>query len=306
MPSHTPVLVVIGGATASGKTAAAAAIARHYGTEVINADSRQFYRAMRIGTARPAPQELLGVPHHFLGHLDVDTTWSAGAFARAAEPVLQDLLKEQGIAVLTGGSGLYIEALLQGLDPMPEVDAAIRERLLEELAEEGLPTLVERLHALDPVSWQHIDRQNPQRVVRALELCIAGGAPASALRTGRAVRTDLHLVRIALEVPRHELYARIDVRVDHMMHDGLLEEVRTLLPHRFRNALNTVGYKELFAHLDGAMPLNVAVDLIKQHTRNYAKRQLTWLRRDTTWLRFRADAIDRMIATIDAARTGHT
>lgn len=298
MRREQPTLVVIGGPTASGKTAVAAALAGHLGTEVISADSRQFYHAMRIGTARPAVEELLGVKHHFLGHLDLQATWSAGEFARQAEPVLQDILARHGRAVLVGGSGLYIDALCNGLDPIPPADHRERARLQEQFREHGLQPLLDRLHALDPESWRTIDRDNPHRVIRALEVCLASGRPFSTQRTGRRERTDMRIIRIALDLPRAELYARIDARVDRMVADGFVEEARSLLPNRALNALNTVGYKELFAHFDGTTGLAEAIALIKQHTRNYAKRQMTWLRRDPTW-RWLPPVMDAIKPTLD-------
>ena len=278
-----PTLIVIGGPTASGKTHAASTLAKYSGTEVISADSRQFYRSMRIGTARPTADELLGVKHHFLGHLQLEETWSAGEFARQAEPLLQDILARSGTAVLVGGSGLYIDALCNGLDPLPASDPAVRQQLQERMDHEGLPALTERLRGLDEATWARIDRNNPHRVVRALEICLVSGNAASAQRTGPKQRTDLRIVRIAMDLPRGELYARIDARTHRMMAEGLVDEARALLPFRHLNALNTVGYKELFAHFDGALTLEQATKRIQQHTRNYAKRQLTWLRRDTSW-----------------------
>lgn len=276
-------LVVIGGPTASGKTKIAAMVAKHYGTEVISGDSRQFYHAMRIGTARPQEAELLGVKHYFLGHLDLSETWSAGEFARQAEPVLQELLSKHGIAVLVGGSGLYLDALCNGLDPMPMVDHAVREKLQHRFQQHGLPDLLAELDRLDPAISTVIDRNNPQRVIRALEVCLVSGRPFSAQHTGQRQRTDIRLLRIAMDVPRAELYANIDARVDRMITDGLETEARSLLPHRERNALRTVGYREFFEHFDGKLSREEAINLIKQHTRNYAKRQVTWLRREKTW-----------------------
>ena len=276
-------LVVIGGPTASGKTKIAAMVAKHYGTEVISGDSRQFYKSMRIGTARPLDAELLGVKHHFLGHLDLSETWSAGEFARQAEPVLQELLSKHGIAVLVGGSGLYLDALCNGLDPMPMVDHAVREKLQHRFQQHGLPDLLAELDRLDPAISTVIDRNNPQRVIRALEVCLVSGRPFSAQHTGQRQRTDIRLLRIAMDVPRAVLYANIDARVDRMIADGLETEARSLLPHRERNALRTVGYREFFEHFDGKLSREEAINLIKQHTRNYAKRQVTWLRREKTW-----------------------
>ena len=295
-------LVVIGGPTASGKTKVAANVAEHLGTEVISGDSRQFYKAMRIGTARPTEEELLGVKHHFLGHLDLSETWSAGEFARQAEPVLQMLLEKHGIAVLVGGSGLYLDALCNGLDPMPMVDHAVREKLQHRFQQHGLNDLLTELDRLDPAISTVIDRNNPQRVIRALEVCLVSGKPFSAQHTGHRQRTDIRVLRIAMEVPRAELYANIDTRVDRMIADGLEEESRSLLPQRALNALRTVGYREFFEHFDGQFSRKEAIDLIKQHTRNYAKRQITWLRREKAWKWMQPADSRQIIETIDAFR----
>ncbi|MDQ3101314.1 MAG: tRNA (adenosine(37)-N6)-dimethylallyltransferase MiaA, partial [Bacteroidota bacterium] len=206
-----------------------------------------------------------------------------GAFARAAEPVLQQLVDRKGIAVLAGGSGLYIDALIKGLDPLPASDIRLRARLMERIKEHGLADLLDELRKLDPLGWEKIDKHNPHRVIRALEVCLITGRSGTAQRTTPADRTDIDLVRIALEVPRTELYEKIDARVDHMIRSGLLEEVRALLRYRDLNSLRTVGYREMLDHLDGRSSLFETIDLIKQHTRNYAKRQLTWLRRDRSW-----------------------
>jgi tRNA dimethylallyltransferase len=298
-------LVVIGGPTASGKTRVAATLAKHYATEVISGDSRQFYRAMRIGTARPPGGELLGVKHHFLGHLELEETWSAGEFARQAEAVLQDLLARHGLAVLVGGSGLYLDALCNGLDPMPMVDHGVRERLQHRFQRSGLKDLLPELERLDPAIAKVIDRNNPQRVIRALEVCLVSGRPFSAQHSGHRQRKDLRIVRIAMDVPRDELYARIDARVDAMIAAGLEHEARSLLPYRELNALRTVGYREFFEHFDGTLSREEAIGLIKQHTRNYAKRQMTWLRREKAWHWTRPGDMDHMKATIDAT-PGHT
>lgn len=292
-----PTLIVIGGPTASGKTNAAVALAKHFGTEVISADSRQFYQAMRIGTARPTEAELYGVKHHFLGHLDLDETWSAGAFARAAEPILQELLATYGTGVLVGGSGLYIDALIKGLDPLPVTDVRLRERLQKRMVHEGILALVAELKQHDPATWERIDKQNPHRVLRALEVCLLTGKPYSEQRNAPQDRSDMRIVRIAMDLPRTELYERIDMRVDSMLAQGLVEEARSLLPFREHNALRTVGYRELFMHFDGALSLDEASVLIKQHTRNYAKRQMTWLRRDADWKWCDPKDVEGMIAT---------
>ena len=278
---NTPgTLVIIGGPTASGKTAVAVELAKRYRTDVISADSRQFYHAMRIGTARPTTEELQDVPHHFLGHLDLTDAWSAGDFARAAEEVLQRLLRDHGMAILVGGSGLYIDALIKGLDTMPTSDAMVRERLQARIHHGGIATLLDELKERDPTTWARIDHNNPHRILRALEVCMVTGAPYSALRSAPKDRTDIRLVKIAMHVPRPLLYERINARVDRMCELGLVDEVRNLIPYRHLNALRTVGYTELFRHFDGELSLDDAIAMIKQHSRNYAKRQVTWLRRE--------------------------
>ena len=277
---HAGTLIVVNGPTASGKSRVAASIARHFGSEVINADSRQFYHALRIGAALPTEKEMNGVRHHFIGHLDVHDQMSAGAFARAAMPVIDVLFERHGRAVMTGGSGLYIEAVCRGFDPLPTGDRTVREQLQKRYQQEGLSVLVEELKQLDPDHWRTIDRRNPHRVIRALEVCKITGKPFSAQRTGRELRKDLNAMHIALDLSREDLHARIEDRVDAMFAAGLLEEARALLPYRELNALRTVGYRELFDHFDGKFELDQCKLLIKQNTRRYAKRQLTWLRRD--------------------------
>ena len=276
-------LIVIGGPTASGKTRVAAEVARQLGTEVVSADARQFYRAMPIGTGQPTADERLGVPHHFIGHLEVTQDQSAQEYAHAALPVIDRILDAHGVAVLTGGSGLYIDAVCFELDALPPADKALREKLQQLHREQGLEALQQELQRLDPAMWHTIDRNNPHRLIRAIEVCLLTGGKVSELRQGRRPRTGFTPVFLALDVERNVNYAAIDARVDEMLRRGLLEEAHALLPHRDRNALQTVGYKELFLHFDGQLSLEEAVALIKQHSRNYAKRQMTWLRREAHW-----------------------
>lgn len=301
-------LIVIAGPTGAGKTPIAAALARELGTEVVNADARQFYHALRVGAALPTETEMQGVPHHFVGHLDITSAMSAGAFEREAVPLIERLLYTHGTAVLTGGSGLYIDAVLSGFDALPAAEPAIREGLQARLRAEGLEVLLAELQHMDPTTWSRIDRKNPHRVIRALEVCLATGRPMSEQRTGAAAHRPWQAVKIALALPRHQLYARIDRRVDEMLANGLLEEARGLLPHRDANALRTVGYTELFAHFDGRSSLPDAVHLIKQHTRNYAKRQLTWLRRDTEWNWLPPEAVSaiHVLAQDRSPRSGYS
>jgi tRNA dimethylallyltransferase len=297
----SPTLIVIGGPTAAGKTRAAVALAAHLGTEVISADSRQFYRDMRIGTARPAEEELQGVPHHFLGHLALEETWSAGHFAREVEPVLQSILARKGVAVMVGGSGLYIDAVIKGLDPLPAGDPRTREQLQERYRLSGLAPLLEELQHHDPDTWRSIDRANPHRVIRALEICLITGRPFSSQRSQPRDRTDIRTLRFAMDLPREQLYERIDRRVDHMVDAGMEQEARDLLPYRDLNALQTVGYREWFAHFDGQMDRTTTIAVIKQHTRNYAKRQLTWARRDGSWRWVAPDRTDLLFSAVDQA-----
>lgn len=283
MATKAGTLIVVGGPTASGKSSAAVALAKHFGTEVISADSRQFYHQLRIGAAPPTEEEMQGVRHHFVGHLGVEETMSAGAFARAAVPVIEDLLTRSGTAVLVGGSGLYIDAVLNGFDPMPLGDHRLRTELQERFRRDGLEPLLQRLAELDPAIMERIDQRNPHRVIRALEVCLSSGRPFSTQRTGSQEERPWKSVCLAMDLPRGELYNRIDVRFDSMMAAGLLDEARGLFPLRHLNALQTVGYRELFLHLAGELDLPAAVALAKQHTRNFAKRQLTWLRRSDAW-----------------------
>ncbi len=297
-------LIVIGGPTASGKTSAAVALAQHFKTEVVSADARQFYHALRIGAALPSADELQQVPHHFIGNLAITGSMSAGAYERVSVPVIEELLSKYGSAVLVGGSGLYLDAVVNGLDPMPLGDNRIRTELQDRFRKHGLDPLLERLAQLDPAIIERIDTHNPHRVIRALEVCLASGRPFSAQRIGHAKKRPWHTVRIAMQLPRAELYARIDARFDAMIEAGLVEEARGLLAHRELNALQTVGYKELFAHFDGALTLAEAIAMAKQHTRNFAKRQKTWMRRNDDWNWIAPTDIAAMIAVVDRDSAG--
>lgn len=278
-------LIVIGGPTASGKTRIAAQLAKQLGTEVISADARQFYRAMPIGTGQPTDAERLGVPHHFIGHLDVEQAMSAQEYAHAALPVIEHLLNERGVAVLAGGSGLYMDAVCFEFDALPPADKALRERLQRTHSAQGIRALQDELHELDEAMWHRIDRQNPHRLIRAIEVCILTGGKVSELHQGKRPRPGFDPIFLALDVERNTLYRNIDLRVDDMVARGVIEEARALFPQRHLNALQTVGYKELFLHFDGTLSLEESIALMKQHTRNYAKRQMTWMRRDAHWQR---------------------
>jgi len=285
MTSSSKYLISIAGPTAIGKTAAAIQLAQHYHTEIISADSRQFYQEMSIGTAKPSPEELAAAPHHFIGSHSIKDDINVGDFEREGLALLDDLFTKHNVVIMAGGSGLYIKAITEGFDDLPEADPAIRENLNTMFAEHGIGALQERLQLADPEYYTRVDLQNPQRLIRALEVFESTGQPYSSYRTGNHRQRPFNIIKIALDMPREELYERINKRVDIMMESGLLDEVTQLLPYRHLNALNTVGYSEIFDHIDGKTDLSAAIALIKQNTRRFAKRQLTWFRKDkdTHW-----------------------
>ena len=276
-------LLVILGPTAVGKTSYSIRKALELGSPVISCDSRQLYKEMRIGTAVPSPEELAAVPHHFIQTLSVTQNYTAGMY-EADAMVLIDRLFAEGheTLVVTGGSMMYIDALCYGLDDFPEVPLMLREHLMECLRDEGVEVLAEQLRELDPVTCEEIDLSNGQRVIRALEVCLYTGQPFSSFKTRSIKDRDFEIVKIGLQRPREELYARINARVEKMMDEGLEAEARSLLPYRDLPALQTVGYQEMFDYFDGKQDLETTVRLIQRNTRHYAKRQLTWWRRDPT------------------------
>ena len=275
-----PTLHIILGPTAVGKSDYAVAEALRTGSPVVSGDSRQFYREMRIGTARPSEAQLAAVRHYFIADRSVTEPCSAGAYEIEALALLEELFKTHDTVVMAGGSGLYIDALCNGLDDFPDADPDLRAELSRRLRDEGVAALRADLRVLDPETYATIDPANGQRIVRALEVTIATGRKYSSFKTRPAKERPFAIVKTGLTRPRPALYARIDARVDQMMAEGLLEEARGLLPHRDLPALNTVGYKELFGYFDGAYDLAEAIRLIKRNTRHYAKKQLTWWARD--------------------------
>ncbi|MBS1637082.1 MAG: tRNA (adenosine(37)-N6)-dimethylallyltransferase MiaA [Bacteroidetes bacterium] len=292
-------LVIIAGPTAVGKTALAVQLAKHYGTGVISADARQFYKEMQIGTARPDEAELEGVPHDFLGHLSIHDTYNVGQFEKDAVHALDDLFREHQVVFMAGGSGLYINAVCHGVDEFEEIPADIRTMIEEQYKNRGLIYLQEQVSQLDPVYYAHADTQNPQRLKRALEVCLHTGKPYSSFRTQHKKERPFEIIPILVNMDRQDLYKRIDRRVDLMMEAGLLKEAESLYPYRSLNALNTVGYKELFAYFDGACSLTDAVAMIKQNTRRYAKRQLTWFNNQGDYETFGPGDTDKIKAYID-------
>lgn len=275
-----PELVIVLGPTAVGKTDYSIGLAREYGSPVISCDSRQIYREMKIGTAPPSAEQLAAVPHYFIGTRSVTEPYTAGKYELDALALLDELFRDHSTLVMCGGSGLYIDALCNGLDAFPDVDPQIREDLMTRLENEGLEALRFELRRLDPQTYESIDPANRQRVVRALEVCIGTGRPFSSYKTAAARERPFSIRKIGLTREREELYDRINRRVDLMMEAGLEEEARSLLPYRDLPALNTVGYRELFDCFDGRYPLEEAVRLIKRNTRHYAKKQLTYWGRD--------------------------
>ena len=276
-------LLVILGPTAVGKTDYSIGKALEFGSPVISCDSRQFYKEMRIGTAVPTATQLARVPHYFIGNLSVTDNYTAGMYEADAISLIGRLFDEgHETLVVTGGSMLYIDALCYGLDDFPEVPLQLREHLMDCLRSEGVEVLADQLKEMDPVTYHEIDISNGQRVIRALEVCLYTGQPFSSFKTRTYKERNFEIEKIGLQRPREELYARIDARVLQMMEDGLEEEARGLLPYRDLPALQTVGYREMFDYFDGKTDLDTAVRLIQRNTRHYAKRQLTWWRRDTS------------------------
>lgn len=255
-------------------------IAKHFGIPIINADSRQIYRELKIGTARPTDEQIQAVRHYFVGTLGLDDYYSASLFEQQVLQLLDQLFQTSDYALLTGGSMMYIDAVCDGIDDIPTIDEETRRLMKQRLADEGLEALCEELRRLDPEYYEIVDRQNPRRVVHALEICTMTGKTYTSFRRCERRQRPFRIVKIALNRPREELYERINRRVDQMMSDGLLDEARALYPKKELNALNTVGYKELFDYLDGRWPLEEAVERIKGNTRRYARKQLTWYKKD--------------------------
>ncbi|MEG0814823.1 MAG: tRNA (adenosine(37)-N6)-dimethylallyltransferase MiaA [Mucinivorans sp.] len=297
-------LVVIQGATAAGKSAVAVSLATHYACPVVSCDSRQFYREMTIGTAVPSVDEQQAVAHYFIQDRSINEPLTAGAYEIEALALLDKLFAHHSTVILVGGSGLYADALVYGLDPLPTSEV-IRAELNSIYERQGLAPLVEALRMADPVHYSLVDRQNPLRVIRALEVCRASGMPYSNLRTARHATRPFEVVRLAIDMPRQELYNRINGRVDQMIEQGLEDEVRSLIPYRDLSPLRTVGYSEFFDYFDGKISHDTAIDKIKQNTRNYAKRQLTWLRREGDLRYFAPHAVDEIIAWMSSINYGN-
>lgn len=291
-------LVVLVGPTAVGKTDLSINLAKALNAPIVSSDSRQIYKEMNIGTAVPEPGQLAAVPHYFIGSRSVEEPYTAGMYEVDAISCIDKLFDSSHFVMLSGGSGLYIDAVCLGIDAIPATNPDTREMLMQRLANEGLPVLADWLKRLDEETYNAIDINNPQRVVRALEVCIISGVTYSSLKKNFEKTRDFKIVKVGLQRDREELYDRINLRVDIMMKQGLLEEARSLYPKRHLNALNTVGYRELFDYFDGKISLDEAVELVKRNSRRYAKRQVTWFNRydDITW--FSPDDFDDIMAHV--------
>jgi len=274
-------LISIVGATAIGKTSLSIELAKHFKTDIISSDSRQFYKEMRIGTAVPFMEELNEVKHHFIQNRSIYNDYSVGDYERDVISKLNELFKYHSVVVMVGGSGLYVNSVIDGLDDFPEVDPSVREKLKVELIDKGIEVLQERLKELDPVSYDKMDIDNKQRLIRALEICIGTGRTYSSFLTNKRSKRNFIPVKIGITADREIIYDRINQRVDLMMEEGLLEEAKDLYPSKKLNALQTVGYRELFKYFDKDWNLDFAISEIKKNTRRFAKRQGTWFRKDT-------------------------
>lgn len=279
-------LLVLLGPTGVGKTEWSIRLAEKIGCPILSADSRQIYKGMVIGTAAPSQDDLARAPHHFIQTINPDTYYSASEFEQEALSLLEKLFQKQDIVIMTGGSMMYIDAVCKGIDDIPTIDETLRKELFDLYEKEGIDPIRQQLKLLDPQFYDEVDLKNHKRVIHALEVCLMAGKPYSSLRTNRSKERPFRIVKVGLTRPREELYQRINQRVEIMMQEGLLEEAKNLYPLRHLNALNTVGYKELFDYFDGNCTLDFAIDKIKQHSRNYARKQMTWFKKDfnTHWI----------------------
>lgn len=287
-------LIVILGPTGVGKTELSIELANQLQCPIISADSRQIYKGMTIGTDTPSQEQLQKVKHYFISTLSVEDYFSASQFEHEAIELLSNLFKTHNYAIMSGGSMMYIDAVCSGIDYLPDIDPVVRKQLKELYNKEGLDSIRRRLRLLDPEFYNEVDLKNPKRVIRAVEVCIQTGKPYSSFRKNNVKERPFKIVKIGLTRPRKELYNRINVRVDSMINRGLIEEARRLYPYKHLNSLNTVGYKELFSYFDGEWTLDFAIDKIKQHSRNYARKQLSWFNRndDIQWMDLSDDTVD--------------
>ena len=296
----TKTLIVIVGPTGSGKTDLSISVAQHYACPIISTDSRQFYRGIPIGTAQPTAEEQALVEHHFIASHALEDDFNCGAYEEAALKRLEELFQQHDVVVAVGGSGLYVKALTEGMDSLPEADPALRQALAQRLQTEGLEPLVEQLRELDPAFYEVVDRKNPARILRALEVCLSADVPYSSLRTGKRAERGFNIIKIGTRMDRAVLYERIDRRVDMMIEAGLEQEARKVYPLRHLNSLQTVGYREMFDYFDGTITREQAIELIKRNSRRYAKRQITWFGRDEEIEWFLPSEREKILQYIDS------
>jgi len=299
-------LITILGPTATGKTDFAIRLAQKFNTEIISSDSRQMYREMKIGTATPGQSELDAAPHHFIGNLSIHDYYNASMFEEEVLSLLEDIFTKFSHVIMVGGSGMYIDAVCKGIDELPVVDAQIRLKLQEQYKKEGIEGLRIQLKLLDPDYYNTVDLKNPNRILKGLEISIMTGKPYSSFLTRKKKHREFRILKIGLNLPREILYQRINRRVDLMVETGLIEEARELFPLRSLNALNTVGYKELFSYFDGSIDRAKAIELIKRNTRHFAKRQITWFKRDPeiTWIH--PDEFEKAVKTCQRPTEGRS
>ena len=281
--SHT--LIVLIGPTGVGKTELSLSIAEHFNTCIVSSDSRQLYADLKIGTAAPTPEQLARVKHHFVGTLQLTDYYSAAQYEAEVMSKLEELFQKNDVVVLTGGSMMYVDAICKGIDDIPTVDKDTRKLMMQKYEMEGLEKLCAELKLLDPEYYQIVDLKNPKRVIHALEICYMTGKTYTSFRTQSTKERPFRIIKIGLTRDREELYERINLRVDEMMKDGLLEEARSVYAYKHLNSLNTVGYNEMFQYMDGEWTLDFAIEKIKQNSRIYSRKQMTWFKRDKdiTW-----------------------
>jgi len=298
-------LLAVVGPTGIGKTALGIQLAKHFNTEIVSADSRQFFKEMEIGTAVPSKEELEQAPHHFIQHKSIFEPYSVGDFEKEALSLLEGLFQKKDMVVMVGGSGLYVDAVISGLDEFPEVDSEIRSKLNRRLEDEGLQSLQKELKQKDPEYYKSVDLENPHRLIRALEVCVASGKPFSSFLDKPRAARPFKSFYIGIDAPRETIYERINTRVDLMMEAGLLKEAENLYTNKDLNALQTVGYKELFEYIEGNCSLEFAISEIKKNTRRFAKRQLTWLRKNETilWVPYNAEPEEVLRMVTDRLKT---
>lgn len=295
----TKSLIIVLGPTAIGKTSVAIDLAKHYKTEIISCDSRQFYKELIIGAAPPSKEQLKITKHHFIHHLSVCDDYNAGKFEIDAITKIEKLFEKNNKIIMAGGSGLYIDAISYGIDKTPNISDQIREKIINLYNVNGIQFLQKEIENKDPMYFEKVDIQNPQRLMRALGVIYQTNKPYSSFMKNKKKERDFNVIKIGLEINREKLYSKINKRVDNMIKEGLIEEVRSLIDYKNKNALQTVGYKEIFEYIDGKLKLDEAIDKIKRNTRRFAKRQITWFNKDTSINYFNPGGLDKIINSIE-------